>query len=258
MNPRSKEHDEPTLESTNRGWHPGLPEPPKDLLKETTLQFTLEEAEYLRERILQTHRESLFAYFLLETNDTMGTDFVWGHPAIASLPESQKNTILHAQNFSETIHGAVLLYNLMLMEAKESKEGVDRYRDWLDRWAFDLSQRWEDVAKWCQNSQLFWRNPALEHARIPLLTRSFVEKWFNVVYESGGPKAIFENHQARSLISHREHQLKKNRARLFNPEALMRWSGASGTSRLDFRWRIAKSHLTDIYNGLNGKGSSYA
>jgi hypothetical protein len=258
MNPRSKEHDEPTLENSGSGWHPGIPDPPNDLLKETSLKFTREEAGYLRERVLQTHRESLFAFFLLETNDTMGTDFVWEHPIVASLPAAQKDSVLHARNFSETIHGAVFLYNLMLSEAKESQEGTDRYRDRLDQWALELSQHWENTEKWCQNRQAFWQGPALEHARIPPLTRSFVDKWLNIVCESGGPKAIYENNEAKILISHREHQLKKKRARLHNPDALMRWSGASGTAQLDFRWRIAKAHLADIYAGLNGREGTNA
>jgi hypothetical protein len=258
MNPRSKEHDEPTLENRSSGWHPGIPDPPIDFLKETSLKFTRAEAEYLRERVLQTHGKSLFAYFLLEANDTMDTNFVWEHPIVASLPEDQQNSVLHARNFSETIHGAILLYNLMLTKAKENKEGVDSYRDWLDRWALELSQRWESIAEWCENRQTFWQSRALEHARIPQLTRSFVDKWLNIVCASGGPKAIFENSEAKSLISHREHQLKKNRARLHNPDALMRWSGASGTAQLDFRWRITKAHLTDIYNGLNGREDTNA
>jgi len=258
MNLRVKEHDEPILEKSGSGWHPGIPDPPNDLLKETSLKFTREEAGYLRERVLQTHRESLFASFLLETNDTMGTDFVWEHPIVASLPEAQKDSVLHARNFSETIHGAVLLYNLMLSEAKESQEGTDRYRDRLDQWALELAQHWEDIEKWCQNRQAFWQGPALVQARIPPLTKSFVDKWLNIVCESGGPKAIFKNNEAKTLISHREHQLKRNRARLYNPDALMRWSGASGTAQLDFRWRIAKAHLTDIYTGLNRREATNA
>jgi hypothetical protein len=258
MNPRSKEHDEPTLENSASGWHPGIPDPPKDLLKEATLKFTSEEAEYLRDRVLQTHGESLFAYFLLEANHTMDTNFVWEHPIVASLPPAQQNSVLHAQNFSETIHGAAILYNLMLSEAKENIEGVEKYRELLEQWSLDLSQRWVTIEPWCEDRQAFWGSRALEHARIPQLTRSFVDKWLNILFESGGPKTIFENGEARSLINHREHQLKKNRARLHNPDALWRWSGASGTAQLDFRWRISKAHLTDIYNGLNGREGTNA
>jgi len=258
INPRSKEHDEPALENSSSGWHPGLPPQPDDLLKEAKLKLRREEAAYLKERVLQTHRESLFAYFLLEVNETENTNFVWDHPIVASLPNAQQDSVLHARNFSETIHGAVLLYNLMLSEAKESENGTDRYRDLLDQWALGLSEHWEDIEKWCQNRQAFWQGPALVQARIPKLTTSFVDNWLNIVCESDGLKTIFENSAAKTLISHREHQLKKNRARLHNPDALMRWSGASGTAQLDFRWRIAKAHLTDIYTGLNGREGTNA
>lgn len=258
MNPRSKEHDEPTLENSGSGWHRGIPDQPDDLLKEATLKLTREEAAYLRERVLQTHIESLFAYFLLEANDTMDTNFVWEHPIVASLPKAQQDSVLNARNFSETIHGAVLLYNLMLSEAKESQERASIYRDWLDQWANELLQRWEDIKKWCQNRDSFWQSPALVHARVPPPTKSFVDKWLNKVCESVGPKSISENNEAKTLISHREHQLKKNRARLHNRDALVRWAGASGTAQLDFRWRVTKAHLRDIYIGLNGREGTNA
>jgi hypothetical protein len=259
MNPRSKEHDEPTLENSSSGWHLGMPDPPINLLKETTLKLTRKQAAYLRERVIQAHRNSLFASFLLETDDTLGTNFVWEHPIIPSLPKILQNSVLHARNFSEAIHGAALLYNLMLSEAKENEEGTSKYISWLDQWALELSQRWSVIEKWCQNRGEFWQGPVFDGHRIPVKTKRFVDNWLSTLLENGGPKNIYENRDARMWISHRELELKKkSRARLHNDDALSRWSGASGTAQLDFRWRIAKAHLTDIYTGLNGREGTNA
>ncbi|SPD74793.1 conserved hypothetical protein [uncultured Desulfobacterium sp.] len=258
MNPKSKEHDEPIIENAQIGWHPGIPNPPDDFLKQTTLKLTHDEAIYLKERMLQTHPESLFSAFLLESNDTMGTDFVWNHPIIDSLQEPTLSAISHSQNFSEIIHGAALLYNLMLSEKKENKERIDQYRDHLSEWSDEVLGHWGVLGKWCNDSETFWKGPALISARIPQLTKVFVTKWFSVLANEGALRTIPDSTLARSLISQREHQLKKNRARLHNQDALMKWGGASGTARLDFRWAITKTHLSDIYAGLNGGKASNA
>ena len=254
----SKEHDEPNLKDYF-GWHPGLPKPPKDLLSEATLKLTHKEAVYLKERVLQAQSDSLFASFLLEEAPLEGTDYVWEHPIVASLPQKQQDSVLHAQNFSEALHGAALLYNLMLAEASENEELINRYNDLLEKWAAELSHRWAHIENWCGARDEFWKAPALIEAKIPENTKQFVDNWLVTLYQNGGPQRIFTNNDARMWVRHRELQLKKkNRARLHNDDALLRWAGASGTSQLSFRWGIAKNLLTDIYTGLNDKEGTNA
>ena len=55
---------------------------------------------------------------------------------------------------------------------------------------------------------------------------------------------------ARLLIRDREHQLKKNLARIDNPGAQELWTGDSGTAQLEFRWFISQRLLGDIFDGL--------
>ncbi|MCK4486240.1 MAG: hypothetical protein KAU38_05675 [Desulfobacterales bacterium] len=259
MNSLSKEHDEPALEKNGSGWHPGIPKAPAKLLEVATLKLSRKEAAYLRDRILQSHGDSLMASLLLDADDTMDTSFLWQHPIIDSLPEKLQNSVLHARNFSETIHGAALLYNLMLSEAKESDDGIDKYSNWLDQWALELSKRWGGIKDWCQNRDAFWETLAIFQSQIPKKTRRFVDNWLSIISETGRPEKVSENRDAKMLISHRELQLKKKaRARLHNFDALARWSGASGTAQLNYRWGIAKAHLTDIYTGLKGRKDTNA
>lgn len=49
------------------------------------------------------------------------------------------------------------------------------------------------------------------------------------------------------MVANRERLIKGGRARQVNQAALDRWSGASGLTRLDYRWAVAKSHLDDLY-----------
>jgi hypothetical protein len=61
---------------------------------------------------------------------------------------------LHAKNFSEAIHGASLLYNLMLAEKMgilggDLHEGmVSHYEDELTKWADYLQSRIDDLGRW--------------------------------------------------------------------------------------------------------------
>jgi hypothetical protein len=254
INSRSNEHDESTFENNGTGWHPGLPKAPGELLKVSTLKLTRDEAVYLRDRVLQSHKDSLFALFLVNADNGMETSFLWEHPSVASFPETQQNSVLHARNFSEVMHGAALLYNLMLSEAKENDDGIEKYTEWLDKWALELLVRWAEIDDWCQKREIFWKSPAFVDANISWKTRRFVDSWLTTILENNGPKKVYDNSNARNLISYRELELKKKtRARLHNLDALARWSGASGTARLNYRWGVAKTHLTDIYSGLNGK-----
>ena len=256
--PGSKEHDEPALEKQEKLWHQGIPPSPIDLFKNATLKLTADEANYLRARIVESHPQSLFAFFLLEEQKALNTDFFWRHPLIESTSASLKDQISHARLFSETTHGAMLLYNLMLSEAKESPERIDDYRDKIEKWASALSPFWAEVKTWCRDTDSFWKSTALSSEKIPPRTKTFVDQWCGILAEASKPGEIADSVKARTIIRFREHQLKKNRARLHNSDALMRWSGASGTAQLNFRWRISKSHLSDIYNGLYDRDESNA
>lgn len=250
----TRESDETEPEGSQPTWHPGLPEPPAELLQETTLRLTSKEADYLRERVLHARPDSLFAAFLLNSRNGLNTTFVWEHPIVNSLPEKLQSTVRHARNFSEMVHGVSLLYNLMLSENREAKEWENKYRERIERWARQVSQRWAEIQGWCQETEFFWSNSALAGNQIPPRTRTFVTRWLKILLDEDDPNNLAESKQARDLISSRELYMKGKRARLHSPEALGRWAGASGTAQLDFRWGITKRLLSDVYEGLYGEG----
>ena len=53
-------------------------------------------------------------------------DFVWEHPDYMAFPGSSRRLIKHAEAFSAVMHGATLLYNLMLAERRESEEWIEQ------------------------------------------------------------------------------------------------------------------------------------
>jgi len=55
--------------------------------------------------------------FLLDGRKTWApVDFPWEHPRAAEAPAQVREELLQARIFSEVMHGAAILYNLMLAE----------------------------------------------------------------------------------------------------------------------------------------------
>lgn len=91
--------------------------------------MTREEAEYLQDRISIECKDSLLAYLVVHTEEA-DCHFIWEHPQLADFPPSFREQIKHAENFSQIMHGAALLYNLMLSEVSNNKEYTEYYNEW--------------------------------------------------------------------------------------------------------------------------------
>lgn len=259
MDPRSKESDETEPSREPRVWHPGIPESPDGLMKEASLSLTSEEAQYLRDRVLETKPDSLFAAVLKVESATMGKAFFWEHPVIAKLNANLRSVVQHARNFSELLHGASLQYNLILAREAKDDKLTDEYSLRMGDWATSVTQRWSELVAWYDGLSDFWTNPAMLTAHIPLPTKTFVNRWLALVMTGNGLALLPDNEKAQNLIRDRERFLKgKKRARLSNPDARARWSGASGTAQLDYRWRTARAMLDDIFSSLETKGGADA
>ncbi len=250
---RSKEYEELGAEGTKPTWNPALPTSPEDFLKVSNFKLTLKEAEFFRERIIQSNRRSLLAEFLLDPQESLEVAFIWQHPLIAKLEAGMQEIVGHARIFSETVHGAALLYNLMLSEKRNFEERISEYREKIDEWGLKMQPRWKDLEAWGMKKELFWKNPALHKRPVPTKTKNFVNSWLEIVLAKSNVDSLAGSKTARDLISFREKQMKGKRARLQNDEALSGWQGASGTAQLDFRWGNAKWILSDIYEGLQLK-----
>jgi len=232
-------------------WHPGLPEAPRDFPQTASLELTPTEAQYLQERIMPSHPDSMLARLALwpEPSDC---DFPWEHPIVPSLTQALQTVLDHACNFSETIFGAALLYNLLLARALPNEELVSRYESLIGGWVALIESREDELRRWFDEGGL-WNCLALRQARIPPKTRSFVDGWLSLILgERAKVVSIASDQAAASLIRMREYMLKGNRARLHNRRALERWRGNAGAFRLDYRWSTVQTILNDIITGLLG------
>lgn len=248
---------EAAFEDTIANWDPGLPDVPLNLLTKTTFTLTQPEAHYLRDRIRLLHGQSLLAHLFNEQH-FVSAAFIWEHPLARMVPDQLQQTITYAHNFSETLYGAALLYNLLLARKRDIPELVEDYQTRFKNWTETISARELELRSWHQHLAIFWACPALQLANIPHLTRTFVEAWLQLVFTELRYDVLTDSHEAQQLIQHREIQLKRSRARLDNPRALELWNGSSGDQRLDFRWQIAQTMANDIITCLHPQEDIHA
>ncbi|MEV6930905.1 DUF6361 family protein [Dactylosporangium sp. NPDC051485] len=234
-------------------WHPTLPDPPAGFPNELDGELTLgpDEARWLRERMLATVPNTLLAHLLTpQRRPALEADYPWNDLVTAEAPPEVRRAIEHAARFSLAIHGAALLYNLLVAERyeqaglTEQASPVDRYRAALTDWAGQLAglSEWNRADMW---SQVIYINPRIA---ANLTARRFIDLWLDAV-ANGGTREVWKEQTLRTLIGERERSVKKSQSRLTNEKLLRNWSGKSGSSRLVYRWPQAKDMLNDIHNG---------
>jgi hypothetical protein len=229
-----------------RAWHPGLPPEPEALLDTVTFELTSAEGDYLEDRILTSVPGSLLSH-LIATRAVADVSDPWRHPALASASQELRTAVDHAHRFSTVMHGASLLYNLLVAEqvralqARDEDDRVDEYRERLEAWAQEVQDQGTFHLDWDLDD--FWmmvlgRNPRIRH-----FSREFVSRWVESVVDR--IDRLADDERARSLVRDRELRVKGSLARLRHTRQLERWGGASGVGRLDYRWNGAAKQLIE-------------
>jgi hypothetical protein len=229
-------------------WHAGLLPAPGKFPNECSLSLTADEAQYLRERIrLSRSAGSLLAELVAHRERCDPVDFIWWHPHLAELPAKLRQQIDHARNFSELMHGAPLLYNLILSEQERLEDRVADYRSRFADWARSINERSSILKTWKRSD--FWEHAKARKALIGEGTYDFVNAWWDYAL-GANPSELVDKPPVRSLITDRERRLKKDLARIGNPRARELWNGEAGSAQLEFRWQISQNLLSDIFDGL--------
>ena len=237
-----KDHVEDDMSGAQRHrhlWHDRMPQPPKGW--PDTVDFDLEpdEASFLVDRLVDRHPHSLLTY-LASRSDRAKADAIWLHPHIADFPAQARVLVEHARIFAGVMHGAALLYNLLLSELRENEDWIERYQTALTEWSDELDTK--ELASWSLDD--FWHETRHTGHTVLEPAKRFVTEWVALVRKEGG---LGRNRDAANgLVMTRERRLKKGQSRFANKSARDRWQGASGTGRFQFRWPIAQSHLKDL------------
>lgn len=237
---------------TPANWHASLPAAPQGFPADPKLALASDEANYVRERIMHSAPGTLFEHLVVRTkaSELNDIEFPWMHPRYSVFSDRIRQQLVHARNFSEMMHGANLLYNLLLSELTKNSERTEEYRSELERWAGELDQRMDDLQSWDRNA--FWGCVVAEGARISVQCRVFVGQWWDLVIHKRRATSVADEEAGRSLVAGRERQLKRALARVDNPRARELWGGASGTARLVYRWSNAQRIARDIVEALEG------
>lgn len=251
--PRDLRTDDGDALGGRRGnWHPKLPDAPDRFNEKPTLTLRPEEAEYLRDQIQVNAPESLFAA-IVRDRTLPDEDFPWDNPKHLEHSPAIRRDLVHARNFSEVMHGAALLYNLILAELTKLDERREEYETSIREWAAMLQSRASALAEW--NLDDLWRCVEAEGARVGLPTKLFVTDWCRVAL-SDDPSTSAMSKRARDLVERRERALKRRLARVDNQRSRERWGGAAGTARLNYRWPNAARIAGDIIQATSGKNDA--
>ena len=250
--PRSAD-DSTELSARNLSdWDAGLPIAPPDFPKDVPGGFLLErgEAEWLRDRIVSAAPQSVTAH-LLKRQLTIADDasFAWD-----VVDRHQFESLDHAYWFSSALHGAALLYNLLVAQMYDADPNLNRvhdatahYRgaieDWVDGF---LTPHQEGFSQW--DVERMWEILLAVNPRIDRRAQRFVEAWVGAI-RSGAYTDMANDRELRRLVRAREER-KGRQSRLGNPRMLATWSGASGAGQLAYRWGTVRVIVNDIVKGL--------
>ena len=242
-------------EGLQPNWDPELPEKHAGFPDyHASFALTLKEAEYLKERLLLSCTESLLAHLVEHTQPVDETvHFPWLHPAFEGFPARLQDWLTHARNFSEAMHGAALLYNLMLAQKAKNEALVTSYEESLKNWRQALRVRQAAWTDW--DRAAFWSLAARPGVNVPFLSRRFVDAWLDLLLVNGSIARPEKEKEMRQLVETRERRIKGVRSRFGNPRHLEMWSGASFAGQMEFRWHVGRRISNDILLGL-GKGES--
>lgn len=220
-------------------WHPALPTMPTGLLDSATFRLTVEEAQFIIDRLVAEQPEALLTTLARKDVDA-DCRYIWEHPNLADFPPAARRLVKHSEIFSSVMHGAALIYNLQLSRLRERDDWIAGYEERLKEWSADLDL--SAVRAWSLDD--FWR--AVEHSahNIRSTAKRFVAEWLDLVRD--GPAGVSRSQSAWLLIKDRERRLKTSQSRFSNRAVRDRWGGASGSERLSFRWPQAKAHLRDL------------
>lgn len=255
---RPTEREEDELVCRGGGpWHPTLPDPPPGFPDKNSGGFdlTVEEARWLQERILDRAHGTLLAH-LVSGPRLADTAAPWLEPAAQDASKEVSLILENARRFSLVVHGASLLYNLLVSEAYERKgftkveTPVAGYRAELTDWADQIDAEPDPSWDW----HAFWVVVAGGNTRVPPAARNFVESWVEGVH-TYKPSQVANADGLRRMVEQRVTKLREGRSVLANEKLLALWGGSSGASALIYRWDTVRRLVLDVQEGLARAGT---
>lgn len=194
------------------------------------LSLNKEEAEFLKNQIIQSHENSLMAHILKSEQIMESFKEVESFDALDALdgliPENLRKQYNYAIKFSNFVYALYIIYNLVITDDKSSQAKIEYDENTLPQIAdIDLEEMYKLLG---------------------INYDSLYDDFLNKAKECMQDKNI---KRLKELIRKREIALKQDRAKCKNkdkndPE---QWYGSK---KLDYRFSNARMIVKDIYNGL--------
>lgn len=231
-------------------WAAYLPAPDGFLDGDIDFALTAEEATALVGLISARHPRSLLAVSLAAPASAADTDWPW---QVENLPGPLAEVVHHAEMASLVTAGPQLLYNLLIAERASTDLQWDtaplsqRLRDDLEAWDAEAAGD-PRVAAWTSDLAPFWSVVSANRTVAPPLRR-FIE----AIAQEVGNGHFADNQLARELVTAREAELKRGRARIRGPLSVLEgWNQQPFGSRLNYRWPTGTRYLNRFAEALGG------
>lgn len=241
------------LERSDAVWAPSIPAAPGDFFSMERCDFALshDEATWLAERIVDAVPGSLLQFLVAGgSRPSAAAAYAWEDPSADAATGRVREALDEARRFAVAMHGAALLYNVLLAERAEKLElsdydgRRDHYTARLDEWRREVTG--SDIGDW--DLDRLWMLVAEQGRPVARPTRAFVTTWIGLMRQRIG-LGLANHPEARTLVLNREFHQKGGQARLRNDRLMRQWGGASGSARLTFRWPAVQGLLGDIADG---------
>ena len=215
-----------------------VPPPPENWRENVTMELTVEEASFLRERIIKSEhsKDSLLAYILrnkiYEVKDYYDISII---EKKIKLPQTIHKDYKMALDFAEFIYGANIRYNVILSGCKN-----DLANEEWGIWYRSVTNGF------IQNYDIYEAVNRLLSEGITMQDCSLFGKWKKAVLT--GDVTVIDK-----LIIDRERDLKgKERAKLNSEKFSWREGVWLGGGKLQYRFPNSRRLIEDIFNGLGG------
>ncbi len=232
-------------------WDPAVPGAGQMPARVETFELSLEESDYLTERIQHTCPGSVLTAMLQFPDALANAAAPWDVPP--TTPEL-RSRLRDGQLFAVVIHGLQLLYNRLLLDRAAAEldlgaeiDGHDRVdemmRDWVDDVAGLDTTPNEATARF---------DGLVNHLRrtghrVPTDATRFFRDWIGDAAQQ--PEEALERQRHAEAVRVRERQLKGGLAKLTSRAALEAWAHRGelqAVGRLDYRWSNAQRIVSDI------------
>lgn len=237
-------------------WDSGLPKMPEGFPQTATMTLSKDEAAYLREMLLRHQPQSLLAFLVRDHSwdEIADCSFCWDLPI--NFPTQLGEWVEHGRCFSVALHGAALLYNLLLARAANNDVISEDFTGRMQEWWSTIGMERDRLNAW--SLPRFWSLVKSRNLKIPPRAEEFIDRWVLMLSKARDLNDIIESTASQQLVRHREEGLKRGLSRFTNPRQREIWvkayeqsGGGAGDGQMDLRWNAARRTLKDILVAVN-------